>query len=108
MLFFDYRKGHEGWWSASIDVQGRQKGNARKLAPAGVDLVTPLDRRFVIYSKQGNEIWRVWTDTGKEERIGKALGGTAYMIDVSIERKEILWVKVENRSRLMLVKNAFD
>jgi len=108
LLFFDFRKGHEGWWSVSIDGQGRQKGDARKLAPSGVNLVAPLDRRFLVYRKQGDEIWRVWTDTGKEERIGKALAATAFMIDVSMEGKEILWVKSDNRSKLVLVKNLFE
>ena len=68
-------------------------------------LLTTL--RCFVYRK-GDKIWRVWTSSGKEELIGKAFSGEADIVDVSSDGNEILWVKPENRSKLMLVKNVFE
>jgi Tol biopolymer transport system component len=108
LAFYDFRKGREGWWIVSIDSLRIQKGEAKRVGPLS-SVVAPHDWRFWIYRKpQGNELWRVWTSTGREERIGKALPGEAYMWDVSTDGKEILWIRREGRSKLVLVKNVFE
>jgi len=97
-------------------MAGKAKGEARRLLfPRAdylthlpeADFATPIGRRFIIYAKQGGELWRVWTSTGKEERIGKALDRLA-MLDVSMDGKEILWWREETRTKLALVKNLFE
>lgn len=52
-------------------------------------------------------MWRMWTFTGKEELIGKALPG-ADMQDVSADGKEILWISRHYPTKLVLVKNLFE
>jgi len=109
LLVNDFRMGREGLWIVSLDALGRQTGEAKKIVPSGVNARAPQDQRYWIYRKgQGNELWRVWTSTGKEERFGKALPGQAYMRDVGNDGKEILWIRFNNRSKLVLVKNVFE
>ena len=116
LLAYDFRKGREGWWLLTADMAGKARGEARRLLfPSAnylthlpeADFATPIGRRFILYAKQGGELWRVWTSTGKEERIGKALDRLA-MLDVSMDGKEILWWREETRTKLALVKNLFE
>jgi Tol biopolymer transport system component len=108
MLFSDHRIGHEGVWTVSVDSLGKEVGSAKKIVPANVDHTRTDDCRFLIYRKGEDELWRVWTSSGKEERIGKALPGDAAMMDVSRDGKEILWVKYAYPSKLVLVKELFE
>jgi hypothetical protein len=107
LLINDFRNGREGWWMVSLDAMGGQIGERKKILPPGVPIRAPVDWRFLIYGKRGDEIWRVWTTTGKEERIGKPLPG-ADMQDVSMDGKEILWSREDRRSKLVLVKDVFE
>jgi dipeptidyl aminopeptidase/acylaminoacyl peptidase len=107
LFVLDFRKGREGWWLVSIDAQGKQKGEAKRVVPFNTDFAEPHDLWFLI-CKKGNELWRVWTSTGKEERIGRVLPGNSTMWNVSMDGKEIVWVKWENPSKLVLVKNVFE
>jgi Tol biopolymer transport system component len=107
-VFYDSRCGRKGWWAASLDAMGKQKGETRRIVPSGVEeLKFAKNRAFYIYRK-GDEIWRLWLFSGKEERIGKVLPDQAQMRNVSWDGKEILWMKQENRSKLVLVKNVFE
>jgi serine/threonine protein kinase/Tol biopolymer transport system component len=109
LLVKDFRMGQEGLWIVSLDELGRQTGKAKKIVPSGVNARAPQDQRFWVYRKgQEDELWRVWTSTGKEERFGKALPGQAYMCDVGSDGKEILWIRWNSRSKLVLVKNVFE
>jgi hypothetical protein len=109
LILNDFRKGREGVWVFAVNDQGKQTGEGRQLIPANVDFAAPPDMRFFIYGKpEGDELWRVWSATGKEERIGKALAGRSFVQDVSLDGKEILWIKSDNRSKLVLVKNLFE
>ena len=45
---------------------------------------------------------------GKKNGSETALPGTAFMQDVSTDGKEILWTRVDYRSKLVLVKNVFE
>ncbi len=108
LAFLDFRKGHEGWWVVPVDSLRRQKGEARRVIPAdAMDVQIPRHQRFWIYRK-ADELWRVWPLTGKNERIGKSIPGTAVIHDWSMDGKEILWIKDDNRSKLVLVKNVFE
>jgi len=111
LLFRDDRAGRKGWWIVSVDALGKQTGEAKRILPSGVaPVVPPLappDWRFLLYRKQGDEVWRVWTLTGKEERIGRALPG-AGMRGVSMDGEEILWITGDRRAKLVLVKNMFE
>jgi serine/threonine protein kinase len=107
-VFFDARKGREGWWVAPDDSIGRQKEGLRRFFPAdALGGASPSDMRFSIY-RRGYELWRMWTSSGKEERIGTALPGESWMQHVSMDGKEILWVRQDRRSKLVLVKNVFE
>jgi Tol biopolymer transport system component len=106
-VFLDYRRGREGWWIVSADGTGKAAGMARKLFPASADYAWHPDWRFMIYMKQNNEIWQVWTSTGKEHRIGTALP-RLWPWDVSWDGREILWLEELNPSKLVLVKNVFE
>jgi eukaryotic-like serine/threonine-protein kinase len=108
LLVNDFRSGREGWWTASVDSEGRQTGEARKIAPAGVTFGVPPDGRFLIYRKQGDNMYRVWTSTGREEPLGKALPGEVDIKDINKDGTEILWVKQDIRSKLVLVRNLFQ
>jgi len=46
--------------------------------------------------------------TGHEERIGVALPGETFVDDVSMDGKEILWIRTYHPSKLVLVKNLFE
>ena len=110
LVFVDYREGRDGWWVVPVDSLGRQKGEVRKiLIPP--DLVGSVwqgnDLRVWIIWK-GDALWRFWTSTGKEERIGTALPGEASMHDVSMDRQEILWIRAHFPSKLVLVRNVFE
>ena len=108
LAFLDFRKGHEGWWVVPVDSLRRQKGEARKVIPIdAMDGYIPRHQRFWIYRK-GDDLWRVWPLTGKQERIGKSIPGTAVINDWSMDGKEILWIRQETRSKLVLVKNVFE
>ena len=108
LVFFDFREGRNEWWVVAVGSLGRQKGEARKICPSDASYIAASnDLRCFVYRK-GDKWWRVWTSTGKQERIGTAIPGTANMSDVSTDGKEVLWVKEENRSKLVLVKNVFE
>jgi len=108
LLFYDFRKGREGNWIVSIDSLGKQKGEPRRITPSdAIDGAITYDLRFWIFRK-GDELWRIWTSTGKEERIGKKIPGEAWMQDVSMDGKEILWLKYYSPSKLVLVKDVFE
>jgi len=107
-LFRDYRKGREGWWVVSLDGSGREKSIAKRIAPANSDLAGPSDMHFILYRKEGDELRRVWTSTGVTERIGKALPGATYLCNVSMDGKNLLWEKLDTRSKYMLVTNVFE
>jgi len=108
IMFTDNRRGKEGWWLVSIDALGKQEGEAKRIVPPNTGTAVPFDRRFMIYvDNRTNELWRVWTNTGKEERVGKApFAGSPE--SVSGDGKEILWVRTDNREKLVLVRNVFE
>ena len=112
LLFFDARKGREGFWTVLVDSLGRNKGEAKQILPIADlfgGLALSLDRRIMIYRKpDGDVLWRMWTSSAKEERIGKALPRGASVADLRADGKELLWVWEENRSKLVLVKNVFE
>jgi len=96
-------------WKVTVDSLGRDVGTASLLIPFPIQGVISSDSwRFFIYTKGEDELWRVWTSTGKQERIGKAPFSGAAMWDVSADGKEILWVKYTSPSKLVLVKNVFE
>jgi serine/threonine protein kinase len=109
LVLYDYRERLNGLWVVRADILGRQEGEARrKLLPSDAMGVTfPRDLRFWIY-KRGGELWRTWTSTAKQERIGTALPGETWMYDVSMDGKEILWISKHYPSKLVLVKNVFE
>lgn len=108
----DLRNGRgEGRWIVSLDSRGKRIGIPRMIPlPVNSYANAPAGGQFLIYIKQQDELWRVWTSTGKEELIGKALAGMAQagLKDISWDGKELLWVKEDNRSKLVLVKNVFE
>ncbi len=106
LVVYDFRKGRRGCWVVSIDGLGRQIGEARNMVASGA-VKAPLDWRFLIYRKQGDELWRVWTSSGKEELIGRV---PLYqdICDVSMDGKEILWLREDVRSKLVVVRNVFE
>jgi len=110
MVFNDFRKG--GLWVVPVDSLGRQKGEAKRvnLPDDAMGEAFPPDLRFFIYRRgyEGHELWRTWTSTGKEERIGNALPGATWMDDVSLDGKEILWISRHYPAKLVLVKNVFE
>jgi len=108
VVFQDLRKGRGDWWAVSLDALGKQTGEPKKLLPSGVALGAPPDLRFLIYRKQQDKIWRVWTSSGKEEPIGKVLPGDVDIRDVSMDGKEILWLSWDILSQLLLVRNLFE
>ncbi len=108
LVYFDHRKGRAGWWVVSIDSLRRQKGGPRKFA-TGADFSPTDDWRFLIYKRaEGNTLWRLWTSTWKEEKIGEGLPGQARLWHVNSDGKEILWDKSDSRSQLVIVKNLFE
>ncbi len=67
------------------------------------------DYRFMLYRKQGgNELWRVWLAGGRQERMGNWPPGFANISDVSMDGKEILWVRQGQRAKLGLIENLFE
>ena len=92
-------------WPAGKDV-----GEPWRIPPQDDPyFVGPPDSRFRVYDRGGsNEIWRVWLTSGKEERVGKALSGMAYMNDVSMDGGTILWLEVSGNSKLALIENLFE
>jgi serine/threonine protein kinase/Tol biopolymer transport system component len=106
-FILDYRKGREGWWVVSLDAMGRETVKAKKLLPSNIDLALHPDGRFFIYIKQGDEMYRVWTSNGKEERIGTA-PPRLLPWTVSMDGREILWFEDFYPSKLVLVKNVFE
>ncbi|MBP1657838.1 MAG: serine/threonine protein kinase [Bacteroidetes bacterium] len=109
LFIYDFREGREGYWTVALDRKGMPHGEPKRDMPSDVDWACPQDQRFIIYRKaQESELRRRWTSTLKEEVVGKAIPGQAYMYDISSDAKQILWVKREYRSRLVLVKNVFE
>ena len=109
LVIYDYRKGQEGLWVVPVDSQGRQRVEARRrlFPPDAAGIAFPDDCRFWIYRRAG-ELWRTWTSTGKQERIGTPLPGQTWMTDVSMDGKEVLWISTHYPSKLVLVKNVFE
>jgi serine/threonine protein kinase len=102
------RRNWKNWWSVWVDSDGRQKA-ASQMGPSAVDFAFTDDWRFLICKKRGeNHLWRAWTATWKEEKVGKALLGEAELWHVSMDGKEVLWIKREGRYQLVLVKNLFE
>jgi hypothetical protein len=94
--------------SAAYPVgHGRTAGTAVKLLSSSADYASHPEWQFLIYIKQGEEIWQVSTTNGKERRIGTALPGLRPW-DVSRDGREILWSDQSYPSRLVVVKNVFE
>ena len=110
MFFYDGRTGRDGYWVVSVDSAGNDVGEPRRIQPPDDPyFVSPPDFRFRVYEKAGsNEIWRVWLVSGKEERVGTALAGMAYMADVSMDGNSILWLEFGGRAKLALIENLFE
>jgi hypothetical protein len=110
IVFYDGRKGREGYWVVSMDSSGREVGEPRRLHPLDEPYFTgPPDYRFRVYRKSGgSEIWRVWSANGKEERVGTTPPGVSYMYDVSMDGNNLLWVGLHGRSKLALIENLFE
>jgi len=110
IVFYDYRQGREGWWTVPITPDGKGAGvPKKKVVPSDAYVAAPADVRFLLYTKGAEkDLWRLWLPGGKEERLGKALPGSAYMADVSMDGKEILWTKTSSRSKLVLMENIFE
>jgi hypothetical protein len=51
---------------------------------------------------------RVWISNGKEERIGNTFPGYSDPVGVSMDGKEIYWVRQEPRSTFGLIKDPFE
>ena len=106
---WDYRKGREGWWVVPADSLKRYKGKETRIPPPGAyNAVMSGNNLSVWIYRRGDELWRCWSSTGKEERVGTALPGDVWMFDVSMNGKEILWRKTDTQSKLVLVKNVFE
>jgi hypothetical protein len=108
--FYDSRKAREGAWIVSSDSTGREVGEARRLPSYDpfTEFPYPPDFRFMLYKKPGgNELWRVWLRGGKQERMGNWLP-LALIFDVSMDGREILWVKQGQRAKLGLIENLFE
>ena len=107
VILDDYRTGRNGIWIASLDERGSPKGEARRILHSADDWMCPEDYRFFIFRK-GDDLWRLSGSTWKEERIGTALQGRPIMYSISMDGKQILWIKGASRSKLVLVKNLFE
>jgi eukaryotic-like serine/threonine-protein kinase len=108
LVFFDFREGRNDWYVVAVDSLGMQKGGARRICPSkAINIAYSHDLRCFVY-RRGDELWRVWTSTRKEEKVAESLPLSANMTDVSMDGREILWIKTENRSKLVLVKNVFE
>jgi hypothetical protein len=110
IIFHDYRQGREGFWTVPITPDGKGAGVPKKKeVPSDAFVAAPADVRFLLHTKGAEkDLWRLWLPGGKEERLGKALPGSAYMADVSLDGKEILWTKTSSRSKLVLMENVFE
>jgi serine/threonine protein kinase len=110
MFYYDRRKGREGYWVVSMDSAGKEVGEPRRLQPPDNPyFVGPPDFRFRVYGKAGgNEFWRVWLASGKEERLGIALPGFTSIYDVSMDGNNLLWLEFRERSKLALIENLFE
>jgi serine/threonine protein kinase len=107
LVILDRRQGREGWWLVSPGGHGRAAANAMKLFSSSAEFAPHPEWRFLIYTKQGEEIWQVSTSNGKERRIGTALPGLRPW-DVSRDGREILWLDQSYPSKLVVIKNAFE
>jgi serine/threonine protein kinase/Tol biopolymer transport system component len=119
LVYYDLRIGREGLWTGAINGSGERKGEVTKLS-IDSDLnafAASLDHRSIIFVKPtGDDMWRVWTSTGMEERIGTALPGWAAefqagsqaMFQVSSDGREVVWNKYETRGKLLVVKDVFE
>jgi hypothetical protein len=107
VIFQDYRTGRDGIWIASLDEQGRPKGEGRSILQSADDWMCTEDYRFFIFRK-GDDLWRLSGSTWKEEWIGTALQGRPIMYSIGMDGKQILWIKGASRSKLVLVKNLFE
>jgi serine/threonine protein kinase len=109
IIFHDYRRGREGFWTAPITPDGKGSGEPKKVLSSDVHAAAPADNRFLLYTKGvEKDLWRLWLPGGKEERLGKALPGQTRIADVSVDGKEILWAKTSSRSKLVLMENVFE
>jgi serine/threonine protein kinase len=104
LLFRDYRKGREGWWATSAKVSGRRKGSETMILSADAFVKLSMDRRYFLENTPTGEIWRIWVVNGKKELVGKIQGT---LQDVSADGREILCVREEARSRLVLINDPF-
>ena len=106
--YFDARQGRTGWWVKLDGSQGTRDKGSRRILPADqIIYACPHDYRFFIF-RRGDELIRVWSSNGREERIGTALPGYALMSNVSMDGKELLWIALSYPSQFVLVKNAFE
>ena len=109
LLILDLRKQREGIWSVLHDSIGKDGAPAKMIAPFDGDWRLSKDLRYLIQRQWDEDsLWRVWTSTGRRERIGKALPGFAVIRNISMDGKEIIWTKREFRSKLVLVRNVFE
>ena len=110
ICFMNFRKGQEGIWLASVDSVGKEvEGKRRPLLPPNILQAFSPDGGILVYQKlDPNEIWRVWLTGGRTERIGAAPSGTTFIQDVSMNGKEILWLKGASRDKLAVIENPFE
>jgi serine/threonine protein kinase len=111
IVYWDYRGGDQGPWVVSVDEKGKPNENARNLNPGrAVSRIVSINLRVAVFLTDSNELVRVWIPTGKVERMGRSPVPftTFWLLDVSGDGRELLWIEVEHPSTLVLVKDAFE
>jgi hypothetical protein len=99
------------------DIIEKHSANVKHASAHGagtmaLDVVHPpkeVRENAQIFPKRKRRDWQErLLQGGMKERIGVMTSTTTFLRDVSIDRKEILWVNLKCRQRLVLIENPFE
>jgi len=108
IVYWDKRKGKEGWWSIATD----NATNAAKSGPKRLFRynVAGLTKNFLYFWNERGELWRLNCLTETRERLKGPFPGLEAPAQFSVrdDDKEFLYIPLKLSGKLVLIENLFQ
>jgi Tol biopolymer transport system component/predicted Ser/Thr protein kinase len=110
ILFWDMRKGHEGWWLKTRGME--QSAPTRQIVPLENYTYSfpTASLRYLLSNQANGEMWLISLPDGKRVRLPEIFDHlNPYNLDIrlSYDDKQAVYLKGQLDSRLVLIENLF-
>lgn len=107
----DFRKGREGWWLKSVGTGEGAPPKQILSAEYMTSSFPSVSLRYIMYRQANGEVWRVSLPQGKRERLPDIMNGInpyGGNIQMSLDDKQLVFLKERIEARLVLIENVFE